>query len=96
LGLFDLEPLFITAAEFTFNATSFASLTVPTAVGGYAFSPTISATFVLNDRNQSNLWATRGKVIVESITEAEVMARAFVDYDSNNRIDGRFTITVCK
>src|SRR5690606_6964161 len=77
------------------SATSFALLKVPTAIGEYPFSPTINATFVLNDRNQSNLVATKGKVVVESVTEAEVIARAFVEYDPSNRIDGRFTITLC-
>lgn len=69
---------------------------IPTRVGEYPFRPGLNATFVLKDANHTNLVATKGKIVVESVSGSEVEARAFVEYDRDNRLDGRFRVSICQ
>jgi hypothetical protein len=67
---------------------------VPTATGDYALSlQTITATFVVG--GSQNLVATSGHLVVDSISGNTVTGGLNISYNSDNALDGQFTITIC-
>jgi hypothetical protein len=74
------------------NENSFIA-NVPMTMGDYSLSLDLSATFVVG--GSQNLIATSGHLAVTSVSSSTVTGGLNVSYNSDNAIDGQFTITVC-
>jgi hypothetical protein len=78
------------------STTSRLILTVPPAVGEHRLSATHTATFVVYSGSQiANLGAMNGTIVVDEISDVLVRGGAFIEYDGENKVSGRFTISVC-
>ena len=59
-------------------------------------SLSLNATFVVEgDTTTDNLVATKGLIEVDSVTANEIVGGAHIEFDSNNVVNGHFTIAVC-
>jgi hypothetical protein len=65
---------------------------VPMATGDYSLSLNLSATFVVGG---NNLVATSGHLVVSSVSASTVTGGLNISYNSDNALDGQFTVTVC-
>ena len=65
---------------------------VPTQVGEYALGFQQTMTFVVGD---TNLIATDGVIVVESVTDTSVEAGMRSRFDTDNEVNGRFTVDLC-
>lgn len=70
-------------------------LNVPKESGEHPLGLMLTATFVLNDAAGSNLVATQGVIIVDAVTESQIMGSARIEYDADNTVDGRFVASIC-
>lgn len=70
-------------------------LNVPKELGEHRLGLTLTATFVLNDAADSNLVATQGVIMVDAVTESQITGSAFIEYDAQNTVNGRFTASIC-
>jgi len=70
---------------------------VPMKPGDYALSFQLTATFVLegDGGTTDNLGATRGRLVVEEVTDSLVRGKAHVVFDADNEVDGAFQVTRC-
>lgn len=65
---------------------------IPMTMGDYSLSFDLNATFVVGT---NNLIATSGHLIVSSVSATTVTGGLNVSYDSNDSLDGQFTVNVC-
>jgi len=66
---------------------------VPTAVGTYDFGSQLNITF--SPSSGENLVSMEGGIEVTEITETTVSGGLYSEFDSDNEVDGTFTITLC-
>jgi hypothetical protein len=66
---------------------------IPMAVGDYSLGLDLTVTFVVG--GSQNLVATSGHLVVSSVSSSTVTGGINVTYNSDNTLDGQFTITVC-
>jgi hypothetical protein len=73
-------------------------LNIPPKAGDYKLSNSLTASFVIEGDTQTidNLGATRGRLVVEEVTDSKVRGKAHVVFDADNEIDGTFEISRCK
>ncbi len=70
---------------------------VPMKPGDYALSFSLTATFVIegDSATTDNLGATRGRLVVDEVTDSTVRGKAHVVFDADNEVDGAFQVTRC-
>lgn len=69
---------------------------VPMKPGDYRLSLGLTATFVVeNDAATDNLGATRGRLVVDEVTDSVVRGKAHVVFDADNEVDGTFQVARC-
>ncbi len=69
-------------------------LTIPKTLGDHPLGLTLTATFydpVTND----NLGATKGHIVVNSLSQTEIVGGAFIEFDAQNTVNGQFSIAIC-
>lgn len=83
-------------SDCTLDATSKSEmlLTIPTKPGDYPLGFTLTATFSVAQTSDS-LVATQGHIVVDSITSTTITGGAAIEYDQDNSVNGRFTLTIC-
>ncbi len=71
---------------------------LPSNVGEYDFSPAQTMTFVVphDGEGPMNNVASKGRLIVESITDTTITAAVHGIFDDDNEVDGRFTVEICQ
>jgi hypothetical protein len=74
---------------------NYLSLMVPTAAGDYAINLQGPATAVFVVGGSTNLVASSGHLVVDSVTSTTVTGGINVSYNGDNSVDGQFTATVC-
>ena len=52
-------------------------------------------TFVLEGEVTDNLVATTGRVVIDEVTSTAIRGGAYLHYDADNTVNGRFEITIC-
>jgi hypothetical protein len=72
-------------------------LNVPMKAGDYRLGLGLTATFVIESDGgtTNNLGATRGRLVVDEVTDASVRGKAHVIFDADNEVDGAFEVTRC-
>jgi hypothetical protein len=87
----------------TFTACSGASssatgdsliFTVPKTVGDHPLGLSLTETFYIR-ATQDNLAATRGHIVVDSVTAVSIVGGAAITFDGQNTVNGRFQIAIC-
>lgn len=70
---------------------------VPMKAGDYRLSLGLTATFVIETAGGAtdNLVATRGRLVVDEVTDTTVRGKAHVISDADNEVDGVFQVTRC-
>jgi hypothetical protein len=68
--------------------------TIPDAVGDYALSSSLNATFFVA-ATQDNLIATSGHLVVGQITATQITGGGHFTYDAGDTVDGQFQIQIC-
>jgi hypothetical protein len=70
---------------------------LPREPGSYKLSLNLNATFAIRrgDTDTDNLVATKGKLVIDSVSATEVKGGAFIEYDANNSVNGQFQATIC-
>lgn len=68
---------------------------IPKAAGDYSLSLALNATFVIEGAQTDNLVATRGRIVVDEVTATLVRGGAYIEYDADDKVDGRFEATIC-
>jgi hypothetical protein len=68
---------------------------LPREPGDYTMSFSLNATFVIEGQETDNLLATRGRLVVEEVTDTQVRGGAHIVLDSGNEVSGKFQIAVC-
>jgi hypothetical protein len=69
---------------------------LPMQPGDYRLSLGLTATFVIEDGGTTdNLGATRGRLVVEEVTDSTVRGKAHVVFDADNEVDGTFQVARC-
>lgn len=69
---------------------------IPPKAGDYRLSIGLTATFVIpRDTGTDNLGATRGRLVVDEVTDSAVQGKAHVVFDAENEVDGAFQIARC-
>ena len=69
-------------------------LSVPTALGDYPLGLDMSATFYDPNTND-NLIATQGHLVVDALTSTTISGGAVIEFNDDNHVNGRFSITIC-
>ncbi len=96
------DSFFTTLYPTTYTACSFGRPTdvsevlieLPTAPGSYDLSFAMNAT--LYDTTTDTNWvATRGRVVVDSVTATTVTGGMHLIYNASNTVDGQFQVTIC-
>jgi hypothetical protein len=67
---------------------------VPRQAGDYPLGQMYFATFYTPADN-NNLIASSGHIVIDSVTDTMLTGGATIEYDANNKLDGKFTINVC-
>jgi len=71
-------------------------LNIPPRSGDYQLSLVLTATFVIpRGSDTDNLGATRGRLVVEEVTDTLVKGKAHVIFDGANEVDGAFQVARC-
>jgi hypothetical protein len=70
-------------------------LQAPREPGEYRLSFRYTATFVIEGEIFENLIATTGRVVIEEVTTSTIRGGAFIRFDADNSVNGRFQITIC-
>jgi hypothetical protein len=72
-------------------------LNIPMKPGDYRLSFGLTATFVIegDSGTTDNLGATRGRLVVDEVTDTSVRGKAHVVFDADNEVDGAFQVTRC-
>jgi hypothetical protein len=71
-------------------------LLIPKDPGDYALGHPLTATFVVDPGGTNqNLFATKGRIVVDEVTATSVRGGAAIDYDANNQVNGQFQVSVC-
>jgi hypothetical protein len=67
-------------------------VSIPKVAGDYSMDFSRNMTFVDGD---TNLVAVDGRIVVDSVTATQVTGGLHGTYDSENEVNGQFSITVC-
>lgn len=70
-------------------------LQAPREPGEYPLSLSYNATFVIVGDVTDNLVATTGRVVIDEVTSSVIRGGAYLRYDADNTVNGRFEITIC-
>ena len=70
-------------------------LQAPRQPGEYPLSLSYNATFVIVGDITDNLVATTGRVVIDEVTSSVIRGGAYLHYDADNTVNGRFEITIC-
>lgn len=70
---------------------------VPMKAGDYKLSFSLTATFVIEAESATtdNLGATRGRLVVDEVTDSFVRGKAHVIFDADNEVNGTFQVARC-
>ena len=66
---------------------------VPKTPGDYSLSLALNATFVVQPLD--NLVATRGRIVVDEVTDTLARGGAYIEYDADNTVSGTFEVAIC-
>jgi hypothetical protein len=69
-------------------------MNIPKAVGAYALSLDLTQTFYIQSSNL-NLASTRGRIVVDEITDTTIRGGAHFEVDADNTVNGQFQATIC-
>lgn len=84
------------ACGFSQGAGNSLILSIPTAKGDYDLGFQRNMTFVVDeDGGPQNLVATEGRIVVDEITATTITGGIHARFDSDNEIDGTFTVSIC-
>ena len=100
--LSDATSFFTTLYPTAYTACSFGKPTnvssvlvqLPTAPGGYDVTLAMNAT-LYDVASNTNWVATRGRVVVDSVTATTVTGGLHIIYNGDNTVDGQFQVTIC-
>lgn len=67
----------------------------PREPGEYGLSSRRTATFVIEGDTLDNLVATTGRVVIDEVSATTLRGGAYVRFDADNSVNGRFEITIC-
>lgn len=68
---------------------------VPRAPGEYRLSLSNTATFVIVGEEFENLATTTGRIVVDSVDATTIRGGAYLRFDADNTVNGRFEVTIC-
>ena len=73
-------------------------LDLPKQPGAYRLSLRRNATFVIEgaDATFENLIATEGRLVVDEVTDSVIRGGAYVRFDAQNSVNGRFEASICR
>ena len=69
-------------------------MNIPKAVGTYALDLNLTQTFFIQSSNL-NLASTRGRIVVDEITDTTLRGGAHIEVDADNIVNGQFQATIC-
>ncbi|HEY5959565.1 MAG TPA: hypothetical protein VIV60_23575 [Polyangiaceae bacterium] len=70
-------------------------LHVPKTPGDYRLSLSLNGTFVIDGETTDNLVATKGRILVDQVSDASVRGGFTMQYDQNNSVSGHFEAKIC-
>ena len=88
-----LYPMTFTTCGFSEPAGNHLIVAIPKTPGEYEMSLSRNMTFVVGDSN--NLIATDGRIVVDEVTATTVKGGLVSTYDGQNKVNGRFEVTIC-
>lgn len=89
----ELYPATFTACGFGTPQGDHLLVAVPKTPGDYDFTTNLNMTFVVGDSD--NLVTFDGRIIVDEVTTTLVRGGLHGDFDGDNKVSGRFELTVC-
>ena len=87
----------VTECAASFPSSDHLLVSMPKVPGDYRLSLQQNMTFSIRDVNDEidNLVATRGRLVVSTITATAITGGLHARYDDDNEVDGQFTLTIC-
>jgi hypothetical protein len=88
-----LYPATFTTCGFSEPGGDHLIVAIPKTPGDYEMSLSRNMTFVVG--GNSNLIATKGRIVVDEVTATTVKGGLVATYDGSNEVNGRFEVTIC-